>query len=160
MVPHSEPDDGFPETNYGDHDGFSLEAPLVNIPVLMVGCGLSGLLQAYMFLIYFPLTRLPKLCIQSNPRHWTISQRADAPKAHALPPRSLELCRQFELEVNHIRRLGTKRPNAYWVNFVTNITGHHVGTLPYERMDLKVLEDTLQVCFSIFPLAKCDIDES
>lgn len=74
-------------------------------------------------------------------------KRLDAPKAHALSPRSLEICRQFGLDVNHVRCLGTKRADAYWVNFVTNLTGHHVGTLPYERMDPEVLEDTPQVSF-------------
>jgi hypothetical protein len=76
-------------------------------------------------------------------------KRLDAPKAHALSPRSLELCRQFGLDVNHIRRLGTKRDDAYWVNFVTSLTGRHVGTLPYERMDPEVLEDTPTVRFSV-----------
>jgi hypothetical protein len=38
--------------------------------------------------------------------------------------------------------LGTKRVDAFWVNFVTSLTGIHVGNLPYERMDVDVLEDT------------------
>ncbi len=50
--------------------------------------------------------------------------------------------------MNHIRRLGTQRNDACWVNFVTNLTGHHVGTLPYERMDPQVLDDTPAVRFS------------
>ena len=74
------------------------------------------------------------------------SQRLDAPKAHALSPRSLEICRQFGIDVNEIRNLGTKRADAFWVNFVTSLTGSHVGCLPYERMDLEVLEDTPMVC--------------
>jgi hypothetical protein len=74
--------------------------------------------------------------------------RLAAPKAHALSPRSLELCRQFGIDVNQIRRLGTKRGDAYWVNSVTNLTGHHVGTLPYERMDPEVLDDSPTVCFN------------
>jgi hypothetical protein len=41
-----------------------------------------------------------------------------------------------------IRNLGAKRLDAFWVNFVTSLTGIHVGRLPYERMDPKVLHDT------------------
>lgn len=44
--------------------------------------------------------------------------------------------------MNEIRRLGTNRNDAYWVNFVTSLTGKYVGSLPYERMDAEVLEDT------------------
>ena len=41
-----------------------------------------------------------------------------------------------------VRNLGAKRADAFWVNFVTNLTGIHVGRLPYERMDPEVLDDT------------------
>tara|TARA_R110002060_G_scaffold14336_8_gene20085 strand:- start:376 stop:681 length:306 start_codon:yes stop_codon:yes gene_type:complete len=68
--------------------------------------------------------------------------RLAAPKAHALSPRTLELCRQFDLDVNEIRNIGTNRDDAYWVNFVTSLTGQYVGSLPYERMDAEVLEHT------------------
>jgi hypothetical protein len=71
--------------------------------------------------------------------------RLDAPKAHALSPRSLELCRQFGIDVNEIRKLGTKRVDAYWVNFLTSLNGHYAGCLPYERMDMEVLADTPHV---------------
>lgn len=68
--------------------------------------------------------------------------RLAAPKAHALSPRSLEICRQFGLDVNNIRKVGTSRSDAYWVNFITNLAGEHVGKLPYERMDAEVLNST------------------
>lgn len=77
-------------------------------------------------------------------------KRLAAPKAHALSPRSLEICRQFGLDVNKIRKMGTGRRDAYWVNFVTSLAGGQVGRLPYERMDAKVLDDTPAVCLS-FP---------
>jgi hypothetical protein len=82
--------------------------------------------------------------------------RLAAPKAHALSPRTLEICRQFDLDVNDIRRLGTKRDDAYWVNFVTSLAGHYVGSLPYERMDAEVLEQTSTVSLGD-PLAQYDI---
>jgi hypothetical protein len=74
------------------------------------------------------------------------AQRLAAPKAHALSPRSLEICRQFGLDTNEIRKMGTKRSEAYWVNFVTNLSGDLIGRLPYERMDALVLDDTPEVC--------------
>lgn len=43
--------------------------------------------------------------------------RLAAPKAHAICPRSLEICRQFGLDTNALRKLGSPRDDAYWVNF-------------------------------------------
>merc|ERR1712187_169526 len=93
------------------------------IPILIVGGGPSGLTMGYM------LSQLgvPSLIMERYPT------RLDVPKAHALSPRSLELCRQFGLNLNEIRKLGTSRENGYWVNFITNLSGKLVGRLPYER---------------------------
>lgn len=77
-------------------------------------------------------------------------QRLSAPKAHALSPRSLEICRQFGLDTKAIRDLGTKRADAYWVNFITSLSGEKVGALPYERMDPETLELTPEVRMSVF----------
>ncbi|KAL2860078.1 FAD binding domain-containing protein [Aspergillus pseudodeflectus] len=103
-----------------------------DVPILIVGGGPSGLLLAHM---------LSRLNVQTLivERYAT---RLAAPKAHALSPRSLELCRQFGLDVNEVRRLGTSREDAYWVNFITNLSGKQVGRLPYERMDPDVLDAT------------------
>ncbi|KAJ5354259.1 FAD binding domain-containing protein [Penicillium brevicompactum] len=102
------------------------------VPILIIGGGPSGLLLAFM---------LDKLGVQSLivERYTT---RLAAPKAHALSPRSLEICRQFGLDVNEIRTIGTNRKDAYWVNFVTSLAGAHIGKLPYERMDPGVLDHT------------------
>lgn len=80
-------------------------------------------------------------------------ERLGAPKAHALSPRSLEICRQFHLDVRRIRQLGTKRADAFWVNFLTNLSGKSVGVLPYERMDVGVLEHTPEVEFTSIKLS-------
>lgn len=72
-------------------------------------------------------------------------ERLGAPKAHALSPRSLEICRQFGLDVRRIRELGTPRDDAFWVQFVTSLNGETVGVLPYERMDAEVLDETPEV---------------
>ncbi|KAB8207004.1 FAD binding domain-containing protein [Aspergillus parasiticus] len=103
-----------------------------DVPILIIGSGPCGLLLAFM------LARLGvrSLIVERYPT------RLDAPKAHALSPRSLELCRQFGLDVNKIRNIGATREDAHWVNFVTSLSGKLVGRLPYERMDAEVLNDT------------------
>lgn len=77
------------------------------------------------------------------------AERLGAPKAHALSPRSLEVCRQFHLDVRQLRSMGTARNDARWVNFITNLSGERVGVLPYERMDEEVLEDTPEMIHNI-----------
>ncbi|KAJ5113522.1 hypothetical protein N7456_002056 [Penicillium angulare] len=102
------------------------------VPILIVGGGPSGLLLAH-------------LLAQLNVRSLVVERYASrlaAPKAHALSPRSLEICRQAGLDVNEIRKIGSPREEAYWVNFITSLSGKHVGRLPYERMDPEVLNDT------------------
>lgn len=111
----------------------------MSVPVLIVGGGPSGLLQAYL------LSRLGirSLVIEKYP------SRLAAPKAHALCPRSLEICRQFGLDTRTMRRLGSPRSDAFWVNFVTNLTGERIGRLPYERMDPAVLDATPEMIHNI-----------
>lgn len=130
-----------------------------NVPILVVGGGPSGLTLGYMLAqlggtrILLPFRYSNSICARTN-HHTTVPSliieryptRLDAPKAHALSPRSLELCRQFGLDVNEIRRLGTNRQDGHWVNFITSLNGKLVGRLPYERMDKAVLEATPTVC--------------
>lgn len=72
-------------------------------------------------------------------------ERLAAPKAHAVCPRSFELCRQFGIDTKALRQIGTSRDDAHWVNFLTNLSGERIGVLPYERMDTNVLNDTPEV---------------
>jgi 2-polyprenyl-6-methoxyphenol hydroxylase-like FAD-dependent oxidoreductase len=51
--------------------------------------------------------------------------------------------------VRRIRDLGTPRSDAFWVNFVTNLSGEAVGVLPYERMDTAVLDETPEMIHNI-----------
>jgi 2-polyprenyl-6-methoxyphenol hydroxylase-like FAD-dependent oxidoreductase len=122
-----------------------------DVPILVIGSGPCGPLLAFM------LARLggnkPVLPDDSNPTNLVRTlvverypTRLDAPKAHALSPRSLELCQQFGLGVNTIRSIGANREDAYWVNFVTSLRGKLVGQLPYERMDAEALDNTPTVC--------------
>lgn len=128
-------------------------AEFADVPVLIVGGGPTGLLLAYLLsklnglssyqLLFISLTLtfdiVKSLLIEKYP------QRLAAPKAHALNPRTLEICRQFGLDTKKIRQLGTQRADAYWVNFVTSLSGEQIGVLPYERMDAAVLDDTPEV---------------
>ena len=77
------------------------------------------------------------------------SSRLAAPKAHAVCPRSFEIFRQFGLDTKKIRSLGSQRDDAYWVNFVTNLSGERIGRLEYERMDPAVLESTPEMIHNI-----------
>lgn len=77
--------------------------------------------------------------------------RLSAPKAHALSPRTLEICRQAGLSTKAIRDLGTPRSEGCWVNFITSLNGEYIGRLPYERMDVHVLESTPEVQLSHKP---------
>lgn len=134
-----------------DGSGDARQQKQVNTPVLIVGAGPSGLLQAYLLSRLGGRFRIPL----SNGEMLILTvkctvieryaQRLAAPKAHALSPRTLEICRQFGLDTREIRQLGTPRSEAYWVNFITNLSGEKVGRLPYERMDIDVLHDTPEV---------------
>ncbi|KAM5345962.1 hypothetical protein ACJ41O_011823 [Fusarium nematophilum] len=117
----------------------SRTAQLADVPVLIVGGGPTGLLSAYMLSKF----GIKCLVVEKYP------ERLAAPKAHALCPRSLEICRQFGLDTNAMRKLGTPRNDAYWVNFVTNLSGERIGVLPYERMDAGVLEHTPEMIHNI-----------
>ncbi|KIV80785.1 hypothetical protein PV11_08261 [Exophiala sideris] len=113
--------------------------PEHDVPVLIIGAGPAGLLQAHV------LSRLGISCLVVE----RYASRLAAPKAHALSPRSLEICRQFSLDTTRIRRLGTSRKDAFYVNFITNLTGQQIGRLPYERMDAHVLDDTPEMIHNI-----------
>ncbi|KAJ3959946.1 hypothetical protein N0V92_003442 [Colletotrichum tropicale] len=116
-----------------------MEDVSVNVPVLVVGGGPTGLFTAYMLSKH----GVKSLLIEKYP------QRLAAPKAHALCPRTLEFCRQYGLDTNALRKLGSPRDDAYWVNFLTNLSGERIGYLPYERMDVEVLESTPEMIHNV-----------
>lgn len=72
-----------------------------------------------------------------------------APKAHAIGPRSFDILRQFGFDIPQIRREGTPRESGRWVNFVTTLAGEKLGELPYERMDVEVLDHTPEMFHNV-----------
>ncbi len=59
----------------------------------------------------------------------------DIPRAHALNPRSLEICAGLGLDIEDIRRRAAPTDEAGQVRFVTRLFGPEWGALPYERQD-------------------------
>ncbi|KAK1579611.1 FAD binding domain-containing protein [Colletotrichum navitas] len=144
MLGISQPPD--PKATYiAGHSSYNVPADahnddvLYQVPALIVGGGPAGLLTAYMLSKH----GVKSLLVEKYP------ERLAAPKAHALCPRTLEICRQYGLDTNAIRRLGSPREDACWVHFLTNLSGERIGSLPYERMDADVLESTPEMLHNI-----------
>ncbi|CAI7607559.1 unnamed protein product [Penicillium glandicola] len=128
-----------PSREFAFHQtGGSVNLPS-SVPVLIVGGGPTGLLQALL---------LSRLGVQSLIIE-RYSERLAAPKAHAINPRSLEILRQFGLGEKRVRQLGTSRDDSSSVNFLTNLCGDAIGRLPYERMDPAVLDHTPEMIHNI-----------
>ncbi|KGO75027.1 Monooxygenase, FAD-binding [Penicillium italicum] len=128
-----------PSRDFASHQtGGSTSLPSY-VPVLIVGGGPTGLLQALL------LSRLgvQSLIIERYP------ERLAAPKAHAISPRSLEILRQLNLGEKHVCQQGTSRDDSSSFNFLTNLCGEAIGRLPYERMDTAVLNDTPEMIHNI-----------
>ena len=70
------------------------------------------------------------------------SMRHGAPKAHALNPRSLEICRSIGLDIEAMKSRATPSEDGRWVRFVTTLAGEEIGVMPYERQDEQVLAVT------------------
>jgi 2-polyprenyl-6-methoxyphenol hydroxylase-like FAD-dependent oxidoreductase len=97
----------------------------IEIPVLVVGAGPIGLLAGHMF-----EQRGIKTLIAER-----YEGRLDAPKAHALNPRTLEICDAAGLPMDKIHAKATRSDEGAFVRFMTNVTGDELGSIPYERQD-------------------------
>jgi 2-polyprenyl-6-methoxyphenol hydroxylase-like FAD-dependent oxidoreductase len=97
----------------------------IEVPVLIVGAGPVGLLGARL------LSRLG-LRVLVVEKH---VQRLAAPKAHALNPRSLEICAAAGLPMTAIHAAATPPAEGGWVRFVQTLAQPDIGALPYERQD-------------------------
>ena len=69
-------------------------------------------------------------------------ERMTAPKAHAVNPRTIEICHQAGIPGDLVRQHGTPAHQAGDVRFVSTLSGIEFGSLPYERQTEEALEIT------------------
>ena len=94
-------------------------------PLLIVGAGPVGMLAALMLSHQGIATTVVE----------RRTERMTAPKAHAVNPRTLEMCAALGLDVDEIYSRATPAEQGGWVQFMSTLAGVNFGTLPYERQD-------------------------
>lgn len=104
----------------------------IDVPVLIVGAGPVGLMGA----VLLGRRNIRTLVVEKHPT------RLGAPKAHALNPRSLEICAAAGLPMDRIYGLATPTEEGRFVRMVSSLTAPEIGSLPYERQDEAVRELT------------------
>ena len=93
--------------------------------VLIIGAGPVGMLTA------LSLSQAGIQCVLVDKR----LERLDAPKAHAVNPRTLEICQRLGVEADAIRAVGASHAEGGKVHFMDVLAGTCFGALPYERQD-------------------------
>lgn len=94
-------------------------------PVLIAGGGASGTIMA----LLLAQQEVASIILEARNTPY------DIPRAHALNPRSLEICAGLGLDIAEIRCRAAPRREAGQVRFVTRLFGPEWGCLPYERQD-------------------------
>jgi len=97
----------------------------IETTVLIVGGGPVGLLGAHL------LARRGVKTIVAE-KHL---QRLEAPKAHALNPRSLEICAAAGLAMDEIHAVATPVADGAFVRMMETLSAPPIGVIPYERQD-------------------------
>jgi 2-polyprenyl-6-methoxyphenol hydroxylase-like FAD-dependent oxidoreductase len=97
----------------------------IQTTVLIVGGGPIGLLGAHL------LGRRGVKTIVAE-KHL---QRLEAPKAHALNPRSLEICAGAGLPMDEIHAVATRTADGAFVRMMETLSAPPIGVIPYERQD-------------------------
>ena len=103
-----------------------------NENVLIIGAGPVGQMMALM---------LARHGIHSHLIDRRVA-RSQAPRAHAVNPRTLEICAAAGIDSGHIRELGASANDAGHVRFVGTLTGPEFGSMTYERQDDGAFEST------------------
>lgn len=109
-----------------------MPAARIETQVLIVGAGPVGQLAALL------LARQGIASVLIDRR----LARSTAPKAHAVNPRTLEICDSVGVSATALRQAGASANDAGWVRFVGTLSGPDFGHLPYERQDDAALADT------------------
>lgn len=104
--------------------------------ILIVGAGPVGQLAA----LLLARQGIASLLIDRR------SSAASAPKAHAVNPRTLEICDSVGVSAEALRAQGASANDAGFVRFVGTLSGPEFGVLPYER------QDDAALAFTPFPL--------
>jgi 2,4-dichlorophenol 6-monooxygenase len=104
----------------------------IEIPVLIVGAGPVGLLGGQLL----GKRKIPVLIAEKH------LSRLEAPKAHALNPRSLEICAAAGLSMDQIHAVATPTEEGRYVRMVETIAKGDIGSLAYERQDDAVRDVT------------------
>lgn len=105
---------------------------MTRIPVLIVGAGPVGQLSALLLAHHGIASHL----IDRRP-HPT-----SAPKAHAVNPRTLEICDSIGVSAHALSAAGANANDAGFVRFMGKLNGPEFGALPYERQDAAALTHT------------------
>jgi len=100
--------------------------------ILIVGGGPSGCEQALLLAKFGIRTVIVERLID----------RSFAPKAHAMSPRTLEICRSMGLDFDKIRAPALSREDGESVFFLPRLDAPILGKVPYERQDDDALEIT------------------
>ena len=97
----------------------------IETTVLIVGGGPVGLVGAHL------LARRGVRTIVAE-KHF---KRLEAPKAHALNPRSLEICAAAGLPMKQIHAAATASADGAYVRMMETLSAPQIGVIPYERQD-------------------------
>lgn len=101
-------------------------------PCLIVGAGPAGLTTA----LLLAQQGVHSLVVERYPT------RLGAPKAHAVNPRTLEICRAAGIEWERFRAKAPPGDEGHYVRFVTRLAGEELGVMTYERQDPAMLDLT------------------
>lgn len=104
----------------------------IDVPVLIVGAGPVGLMAAI-------LLRQLGVDVRLIDRR---AQRRQAPAAHVLNPRTLEICRGAGVDMDALMALTTDPADAGRTIWMTRLSGEEIASLPFQRQDDSVLSLT------------------